>query len=468
MKRLTTRLLGKMRPAPKEKSPGPTSFDTAAPEPVEHGEIGDAIPWALRLSAAWSWRIIVVIVTVAAALWGVSKLSVITMPLLIALLLVLLLDPLNQALRKYLRMSDTLAAVFSLILGIGIISVLIGVSGKQMVDGFGGLAEKAKAGIGKLFDWMSTGPLKLDATTLQSLFEQFGGEITKVLKQNTGQIASSAGSIASSALSLTSSAANLLAGALIALFCLFFFLKEGRQIWVWCMRLLPVRARETAHEAGLRGWVTLKGYIKAQASVALVDAVFIGLGAAILKVPLAIPLGVLVFIGSFIPIVGAMVTGAVAVLVALMDQGMKAAIIMMVIILLVQQIESNLLQPVLMSNAVSLHPLVVLLSVTAGTFLAGITGALFAVPVVAFINTVVLYITGHDKFPDLATKEDRPGGPPGQLHAMIAASYGQTPISEGETKEAKNKAAGLAQSSPSVDAAESAVEGAGDEGSVRG
>ena len=188
--------------------------------------------------------------------------------------------------------------------------------------------------------------------------------------------------------------------------------------------MLPVTAREPVHEAGIRGWVTLKGYIKAQAIVAFVDSIFIALGAFFLGAgSMTVPLALLIFLGSFIPIVGALVTGTVAVLIILLDQGIWSAVIMLVVILAVQQIEGNVLQPMLMSNAVSLHPLAVVLSVTAGTFLAGIIGALLAVPVVAFLNIVTLYLSGHDSMPGLSDRRDRIGGPPHTIHAQIAASY---------------------------------------------
>ena len=191
------------------------------------------------------------------------------------------------------------------------------------------------------------------------------------------------------------------------MFTLLFFLKDGPVIWAWLVRLLPAPARSRAHEAGRRGAVTLAAFTRTQILVALIDAIGIGLGALILGIPLALPLAVLVFLASFIPFVGAVATGAIAVLVALVDQGVGTALIMLGVVLLVQQIEGNVLQPLLLGHAVSLHPVAVLLSVTAGSLSAGIVGALLAVPFVATLNTVVLYLHGRDKFPELGT--DRAG-----------------------------------------------------------
>ncbi|MEK8227925.1 AI-2E family transporter [Oerskovia sp. M15] len=168
--------------------------------------------------------------------------------------------------------------------------------------------------------------------------------------------------------------------ALIALFCTFFFLLDGRTIWSWVVGLMPLRSRDTIHQAGRRGIVTISAYARTQILVAFVDAVGIGVGAAFFVPSLALPLGILVFVGSFIPIVGAVVTGVVAVLVVLVANGWVAALVMLGIVLVVQQIEGHVLQPFLMGHAVSLHPVAVLLVVAAGAFAAGIVGALFAVP----------------------------------------------------------------------------------------
>lgn len=194
-------------------------------------------------------------------------------------------------------------------------------------------------------------------------------------------------------------------------------------MWIWFVRCLPKQWRNQTNEAGIRGWVTLGSYIRTQLKVAGIDAIGIGIGAFALGVPAAIPIMVLVFFFSFIPIVGAFISGAVAVLLALVNNGLTSAIIMLVVVLAVQQIESNVLQPWLMSNAVSLHPVAVVLAVTAGSAVAGIVGAIFAVPLLALVNVTLMYLHGHDMFPELATDENRPGGPPGSLDEQIAASY---------------------------------------------
>jgi len=179
------------------------------------------------------------------------------------------------------------------------------------------------------------------------------------------------------------------AGALIALFCLFFFLRDGRGMWLWLVGLLPEQARERTDFAGRAGWATLGAYTRTSVFVAFVDSVGIGLGAWILGLPLALPIAILVFLGSFIPIVGATVTGAVAVLVALVDGGWVTALIMLGIVILVQQLEGSILYPWLFGRAAAVHPVAILLTVAAGTIVAGMVGALLAVPLLALTKSFI-------------------------------------------------------------------------------
>ena len=273
--------------------------------------------------------------------------------------------------------------------------------------------------------------------------------------------------LVSGALHATTTVGHVAAGALIALFCLFFFLLDGRTIWSWVVGLLPRGSREHVHQAGRRGVVTLGAYTRTQILVAAVDALGIGLGAALLGVPLALPLAVLVFLGSFVPIVGAIVTGSVAVLVALVANGPVNALLLLAVVLVVQQIEGHGLQPFLMGHAVSLHPVAVLLSVAAGSFVAGIVGALFAVPIVATLNTVILYLHGHDKFPQLGRDDHVPVR--GRGHPVLDRAIAQ--VAEWHTEEeATNAEEGAVGELPAVAAPEEvAAEGRapGDEDRVR-
>jgi predicted PurR-regulated permease PerM len=245
--------------------------------------------------------------------------------------------------------------------------------------------------------WLSAGPLGLDSQRLSELGDQLQGSVT-----------GASSSLVAGALGAATTVGHVLVGTLIAIFCTVFFLLDGRTIWTWLVNILPIGARENVHQAGRRGLVTLAAYVRTQILVALVDGVGIGIGSAFFVPSLALPIGILVFVGSFVPIIGAIVTGAVAVVVVLVAEGGVAALIMLGIVLLVQQAESHILQPFLMGHAVSLHPVAVVLVVAAGSLAAGIVGALFAVPFAAVLNTVLLYLHGHDKFPELGTDDHVP------------------------------------------------------------
>lgn len=382
-----------------------------------------AVPLPVRAAAAWSWRVLTIAAAAALVGYLVIVFKTVVVAFVLAILIAVLLDPVSAWLRKRLRFPRTLAALVTLLGTLSIVVGLLTMAGRSVIVGFADLADQATQGFGELVSWLSDGPLGIDEAQLQAW-----------LDEGLAALESSSGALVSGALAATSSVTQIVTGGLISIFCLFFFLREGRRIWQWFVRLAPSRARDRVNEAGIRGWITLGGYARTQILVALVDSIGIGLGAAILGLPLVLPLTILVFLGSFIPIVGALVTGAVAVLVALVDQDVQTAVIMLLIVLLVQQIEGNVLQPWLMGNAVSLHPVAVLLAVTAGTGVAGILGALLAVPIAAVVNTVVLYLHGHDKHPRAATDWHRPGGPPGTLFRSIADSY--TPDEEDDADEA--------------------------------
>jgi predicted PurR-regulated permease PerM len=388
--------------------------EPAAPAPVLHeGDLasGDTPPgWSaeqsvapsVRAAAAWSWRFLLIAAATAAGLWVVGFFKVIVVSVAIALLLTVLLAPVARFLHARLRFPRGLAAITSVLLLLAVVTGLVVLAGRSIASGFGDLYDQASQGVDEALQWLSDGPLGLSTSQLDDL-----------VQQGRDQISENASTLVSGALSVTTTVGHVAAGTLIALFCTFFFLLDGRTIWTWLVGLLPITVRERVHQAGRRGIVTLSGYTRTQILVAFVDATGIGIGAAVLGVPLAVPLATLVFVGSFIPIVGAIATGAVAVLVALVAQGPVVALIMLGVVLLVQQIEGHVLQPFLMGHAVSLHPVAVLLVVAAGSLAAGIVGALFAVPIAAVLNTVVLYLHGHDKFPALGTDDHVTLRPPG-------------------------------------------------------
>jgi predicted PurR-regulated permease PerM len=196
-------------------------------------------------------------------------------------------------------------------------------------------------------------------------------------------------------LSTATTVGEVVAGFFLVLFTLFFFLRDGDHIWRFICRLLPRPARVPVARAGHYSWHTLVSYVHATVLVAFVDAVGIGIGLAVLRIPLALPLAALVFLTSFIPVVGATLSGAVAVLVALVTQGPVSALILLAIVIGVQQLEGHVLQPLIMGRAVALHPLAVILAIATGIVTAGIVGGLVAVPLLAVGNTAVRYLTAH-------------------------------------------------------------------------
>ena len=346
-------------------------------------ELDGDIPYGVRIAAAWAWRLGLILVVGGGLIWLLSRVSFLIIPVMVAALLAGLLNPVAGWLRS--RRLPNGAAVAITVLGfIGLIAGSLALVGRQLVSGFGELWTEALVGVEQVQGWLSDGPLHLTADQM----DQYLREASAALQNNSS-------SILSGALSFGSTAGHFAAGLVLALFILIFFLLEGDRIWAFLVRLLPRNARAATFGAGRRGWTSMVSYARIQMFVAFVDAVGIGVGAAIIGVPLALPLSVLVFIGSFIPVVGALVTGAVAVLLALVANGPVNALIMLGIVLLVQQLESHILQPLVMGKAVALHPVAVILTVAAGSYLAGIPGALFSVPILAVANSAIRYIAGR-------------------------------------------------------------------------
>lgn len=360
-------------------------------------ELDRDIPYGVRIAASWAWRLGLILLVGGALIWLLSRISFLIIPVMVAALLAGLLSPIVGWLRNH-RLPNGAAVAVTVLGFLGLIGGSLALVGRQLVAGFSELWSEALAGIQQIQGWLAEGPLHLSAAQI----DQYLQEATAALQNNSS-------SILSGALSFGSTAGHFAAGLVLALFVLIFFLLEGDRIWAFLVRLLPKKARAATFGAGRKGWASMVSYARIQMFVAFVDAVGIGVGAAIIGVPLALPLGVLVFMGSFIPIVGALVTGAVAVLLALVANGWVNALIMLGIVLLVQQLESHILQPLVMGKAVALHPVAVILAVAAGSYLAGIPGALFSVPILAVANSAIRYIAGrtweHEQV--LAT----PGGP---------------------------------------------------------
>ena len=362
------------------------------------GSVEEALPHGVRLAGAWSWRLLVIGAAIAVGIFLIVQLRLIVVPVLIAVLLGGLLVPYKDFLVRH-RWPGWLAIVTALLTLIVVVGGLLYLAIWQVTRESHELQTQSVTAFNDFRAWLTTGPLGLTEDQITGAFDSLGKSF-----QQDSQV------YISGALSLGSTLGHVLTGVLLTLFSVLFILIDGRSIWGWIVRIFPKNSRGAVDGAGQAGWQTLRSFVKVQILVASIDALGIGLGAFFLGLPLVIPISVLVFLGSFIPIVGAVITGALAVFIALIFKGWVFAVIMLGIVLLVQQIEGHVLQPLIMGTAVKVHPLAVVLAVAAGSLLAGIPGALFAVPFVAVLNVMVHYISSGAWRARPPTEWTAPGG----------------------------------------------------------
>lgn len=344
----------------------------------EHPE--GAVPTGLRIAAAWSWRLIVVLGGLYVLLIAMSYVAVVVVPVIVALMLAALLQPGAAALVRR-RWPRSLAALTMLIVGLGVVAGIITLVVERFTAGYSDLAKQVSQGIGQVQEFVVRS------------FPITQGQLERAVSQLQDTVLSNKASLATGALNTAATVGEVFTGILLALFTLFFFLKDGRSIWLWIVGLCPRDSRAYIDEAARRAWRTLISYVRATVTVAAVDATCIGIGLAILGVPLVVPLAALVFLGAFIPIIGSFLAGTVAVLVALVSEGPLTALIALAIVVAVMQVEGHILQPLLLGRAVRVHPLAVVLSIAAGLLIAGIFGALIAVPIVACVNVAGTYLS---------------------------------------------------------------------------
>ncbi|WP_243844241.1 AI-2E family transporter [Salinibacterium sp. ZJ454] len=357
------------------------AFARRTPEPRSRAQIvSDSMPVGMHIAGAWSWRILAIVGVIGVLIFLVMQLRYLVIPLMIAVLVAALLVPFSNWLQRH-GWPKWLAVTLSEVGIIAIVAGLLYIVVDQIAAGVPALQAKAVQQFEALKAWLVDSPLQVSEADLNGYI----ADAWENLQRDSSFILSGAAS-------LGSVSGHLVTGLLLTLFSTLFILIDGRGIWNWIVRLFPRKARPAVAGSGEAGWVTLTNFVKVQIMVAAIDAFGIGLGAVILQLPLAIPIAVAVFLGSFIPIVGAVITGALAVLVALIYYDIWIALIMLGIVLLVQQIEGHVLQPLIMGTVVKVHPLAVVLAVAGGAMLAGIPGALFAVPVVASLNAMIKYI----------------------------------------------------------------------------
>lgn len=349
-----------------------------------------AVPKGLQIAAAWAWRLIVLAIFVYGLAKALGAMSAVTVPMALGILLTAGLFPVAMWLRK-LGLPRALAAGLSVLGGLVIIAGALTLVTAQIVEQADELGSSTMQAVRAFSAWLERGPLHLDSTQLDGYIDQ----LTRFLGQSQTQIATYAAEAGSAI-------GSFLAGTVMALFAMFYLLYDGRNIWRFFMRFVPTAAKERVDTAGQRGWSALVAYVRAAVVVAAVDASLPLLAAMIMGVPLAPALGTLIFIASFIPIVGILVSGFIAVAVTLVTVGPVQALVMLIVIVGVNQIESNLLQPMLLGRAVALHPLAVLMGIAMGISVAGIVGGLVVIPVMAFANTFVNHLVNPEKALDPA------------------------------------------------------------------
>lgn len=363
-----------------DEKPRPSLIDAIRTKTVRT-EVGDSLPRGLRVTTAYAWRFVVIAVAAGILIWLIIQLKLLVVPLLISILVTALLWPaftwmLRRGVPKWLAIVVSVLGTFAVVGGLVWLAVW------QIVREWPRVQQRTVEAVEEFRQYLIDGPLHLTAEQIDGLLKQAGVFLQQQLDL-----------LWSGALVVGSTVGHVLTGAVLALFILLCTLADGPGIWRWVVRLFPRRARADVDGAARAGWVTVVTYARTQLLVATIDAIGIGLGAFLLGVPLAIPVSVLVFLGAFVPFVGAIVTGSLAVFLALVYNGPWIALWMLVVILGVQQLEGHVLQPLLMGSAVKVHPLAVVLVVAGGAMIAGIPGALFAVPLAAFINVVAVYLS---------------------------------------------------------------------------
>jgi putative heme transporter len=366
-------------------------------------DIPALVPRMLRVSAAMAWRLLVVLAALYVIGTAVAYVAAVVVPVAIALLLAALLAPAVHWLQVR-RVPRGAATALVLVGGLAVLGGLLAFVVVTFVRGVPEMGSQLTASVNDIANWLRAGPLHISDTQ----FSRFQTEIVNTLSANQANITAGA-------LTTAATVGEIVTEILLVVFTLIFFLHGGAAIWQFLLNAVPGDVRTRVDVAGRRGLAALVSYVRATAVVAVVDAVAIGIALAVLEIPLAVPLAALVFLGAFIPIIGAVVAGGVAVLIALVAQGPVSALIVLGVVVAVMQLESHVLQPLLLGRAVKLHPLAVVLSIATGLLVGGIAGALLAVPLLAVLNSGIRSLMSeadeHVDPEDVHTSEPEDSGP---------------------------------------------------------
>ncbi|HKE99919.1 MAG TPA: AI-2E family transporter [Actinomycetes bacterium] len=373
-----------------------------AQRPPERAQVRSrpAVPPGLERAAAISWRLLVVVATALAVLYLLVLLRVVVLPVIVASFAAALLAPPAFWLRR--RGWPPLTATWlvfggALLLVAGVVAVFAPLVAGEL----GEVRSRAIEGVEEVQRWLAGPPFRLSRA-----------ELTGYLQRAQEELSANSQGIGPRVARGVVLVGELITGSLLTLVLTFFFVKDGDTITNWLLNAASPRYREDLRAIGRRAAVAVSGYLRGVAIVGLVDGFFIGLGLVLLRVPLALPLAVLTFVGAFLPLVGAFVAGTLAALVALVSKGPIAALVVVAITVAVQQIEGHVLAPLVLGRAVKLHPVVILLALGAGAVLGGIVGAFLAVPVSAVVAAVGGYLRGREPPEMTAEVEHRPARPP--------------------------------------------------------
>jgi predicted PurR-regulated permease PerM len=355
------------------------------------------VPYGVDLAAAWAWRFIVISIAGLAILWLLQFFMVVVLPVTVALLITALVGPVVTWLMRF-GLPRQLAALLVVLGLIGVIVLMVAFVSNQVLSGMGDLSKQVSDGIDQIRDWLRTGPLNVTDSQISEGLDKAQEQVSALGEDAVGKVAE-----------VGTAVGHVVAGLFIVLFSTYFFLADGAKIWAWLVRLFPRVGRLRADSSGRVAWESLTQFVRATVLVAATDALGIVIGAAVLGVPFVGAIGVLVFLGAFVPMIGAFISGTVAVLVALVAQGPFTALLMFGVVVLVQQLEAHVLQPFLMGRFVSVHPLGVIIAIALGVLVAGIPGALIAVPLAASLNSVVQHLANYTEVgedPEVAAEED--------------------------------------------------------------
>jgi predicted PurR-regulated permease PerM len=383
-------------PEPAETPPGPTAGRAgSAGQPAQPGQRGQLaqprVPGWLERTAGWAWRLLILGALIYVLFRLVSTLRLVVLPCVAALLLTALLQPLTQRLRR-LGMPALGATWCTVLAALAVLAGVVTIAATRTSADYQRLVTDLGDTTKDLQRWLEGAPFHLHRAGLT----QLSNRLLTFLKQH--QLA-----VAGTVLSGGKIFVEVLAGLVLALFVTFFLLKDGERIWEWLTDFLGHGARTRARGAGAAAWLALTWYVRGTVAVAAIHAVVIGFALWVLGVPLLVPLVILVFVAAFIPLVGILVAGTLAVAVTLGTRGWAAALILVAVFIVENQLESHLLQPLVVGRMVRFHPLAIILVLAVGGVVGGIAGAVVAVPLAAALFRAIPYLLGQ--------RTDAPDGP---------------------------------------------------------